>query len=51
KLDEKRKNWKKTSMMIWNKIAYHRYGNLFKQAVKEEVNPQYEKVVKKLVNL
>ncbi|KAI8805918.1 hypothetical protein BJ742DRAFT_818650 [Cladochytrium replicatum] len=51
KLDEKRKNWKKTSMMIWNKIADHRYGNVFKQAVKEEVNPQYYKVVKKPMTL
>lgn len=29
KKDEKWKNWRKTAMMIWQKIADHKYGNVF----------------------
>ncbi|KAJ3093091.1 hypothetical protein HK102_009523 [Quaeritorhiza haematococci] len=47
--EERRKNWRKTSMMIWNKIADHRYGNLFMHPVKN--TPGYADAVKHPMSL
>ncbi|KAJ1557820.1 hypothetical protein HK096_005173, partial [Nowakowskiella sp. JEL0078] len=33
--------WKKTALMIWNKIADHRYGNVFMNVIKETDAPGY----------
>ncbi|RKO89110.1 hypothetical protein BDK51DRAFT_11312, partial [Blyttiomyces helicus] len=50
--DDRQKIWKKTSMLIWQKIADHRYGNVFMKPVKEEGytdlirQPMYRETVK-----
>ncbi|KAJ3285624.1 Bromodomain-containing protein 8 [Borealophlyctis nickersoniae] len=46
--DDKSRTWRKTSMMIWNKIADHRYGNVFLKPVKEK---GYYSVVKQPMSL
>ncbi|KAJ3052720.1 hypothetical protein HK097_005812 [Rhizophlyctis rosea] len=48
RMEEKNKIWRKTAMMIWNKIAEHRYGNVFLKPIKEE---GYSTFVKQPMNL
>ncbi|KAJ3034423.1 Bromodomain-containing protein 8 [Rhizophlyctis rosea] len=48
KVEEKSKIWRKTTMMIWNKIADHRFGNVFLKPIKEE---GYSHFVKQPMNL
>ena len=51
KKDEKWKNWKRTAMMIWHKIADHKYGNVFMNSAKQEQIPGYTDIVKKPMSL
>ncbi|KAI9332990.1 Bromodomain-containing protein [Obelidium mucronatum] len=45
--DEKRR-FKKTCLMVWSKLAEHRYGNVFTRA---EKSPFYLNVIKNPINL
>ncbi|KAK5667814.1 hypothetical protein QVD99_005656 [Batrachochytrium dendrobatidis] len=48
RIDEKYKTWKKTAMLIWNRIADHRAGNAFLKLSKEK---RYSEVVKQPMSL
>ncbi|KAJ3290090.1 hypothetical protein HDU79_003506 [Rhizoclosmatium sp. JEL0117] len=45
---EEKRRFKKTCMMIWSKLAEHRYGNVFTRA---EKSPFYLSVIKNPINL
>ncbi|KAJ3121146.1 Bromodomain-containing protein 8 [Nowakowskiella sp. JEL0407] len=44
-------SWKKTALMIWNKIADHKYGNVFMNAIKEADAPGYNSIIKQPMSL
>ena len=46
--DDKYKKWKNNSLMIWNKIADHRDGNIFMKRVRDE---EYNRMIKEPMTL
>ncbi len=48
---EELKIWKRNAMMLWNKIADHRYAAIFMNPVKEDAAPGYYSMIRKPMSL